>query len=286
MGLFFKQKKDEQRTGFNVSNLIVSLAIVVLFIAIGLLILGFRGIVPFNTGTLLAIFTLFIVSGAALLAMPWVRRLQNGRYKIVSWVYLGLLILCAIFWLIVTFLLVKNFHKLGEDAAWVIRIINFTKFTLIYTMNYSIASLIATNIIKYGKRMIPFQVILYASNLFVDLYFTFLFCCIHFNSDSFVSVDWGKIQLLRNPIVTTIFLIAFVYMIVANAIAIRIERRRLRYAGNDDDTSNEAFDGQKQQKPAERTTQEKLAELKSMLDQNLISQEEYDQKKNDLLSKM
>ena len=280
----FTANKNGNKKGFSVYNLIMSLAIIILFVAIGLIVLGVRGYFKFNSLFLLVLLTLFIVSGATLLALPWVRRLQNGQNKILSWVFLGLLVLCAVFWLICAFLLVNNFNKLSTDAKEVVNILNFLKFTLIFTMNYSIASLIATNVIKYRSKMIPFQIILYASNLIVDLYFTFLFCCIHFNEDNLVSFSLGGLRWLINPIVTTVIMIAFIYMIVANAIAKRIERRRVRYAKNDDDMPEEVFGGET--KTDAKTTQEKLAELKSMLDQNLITQQEYDQKKADLLSKM
>ncbi len=287
MGLFNKQKNQadgQQKKGFNVYSFINSLAIVILFVAVGLIVLGFRGVIPFSRGFFLILLTLFIVSGAALLALPWVRRLQFKEHLIPSWIFLGLLILCALLWLICGFLLINNFDKLSSDASEVIYILNFLKFNLIFTMNYSIASLIATNLIKYGKRMIPFQIILYASNLLVDLYFTMLFCCIHFNKDSFISFSMGGLRWLISPIVTTVILIAFIYMILANAIARRIERRRVSYANGSDEMPDEVFGGKTEQKPA--SAQEKLAELKAMYDQNLITQEEYDRKKNDILNNM
>ena len=65
MGLFSRKNQTEQSKGFNAYSLITSLAIVVLFVAIGLVVLGFRGVFSFNRGFLLVLLTLFIVSGAA-----------------------------------------------------------------------------------------------------------------------------------------------------------------------------------------------------------------------------
>ncbi len=285
MGLLKKQNADKQKQGFNVYSLITSLATVILFVAVGLIVLGFRGVIPFSSPFLLVLLTMFIVSGAALLALPWVRRLQFKQHQILSWVFIGLLILCATFWLICGFLLIINFNKLTSDASSVINILNFLKFTLVYTMNYSIASLIATNVIKYGKQMIPFQIILYLSNLIVDLYFTYILVfCIHFNQETFIEFNLEGLRWLINPIVVTIISIALIYMIIANAIAKRIERRRERYAKSADDMPGEMFGERTIKKPV--TAQEKLAELKAMLDQNLISQEEYDIKKNEILKNL
>lgn len=289
MGLFNKNKSKEVdgKKAFNVYSLITSLAIVVLFVAVGLIVLGFRGVFHFNSGILLTIITMFIVSGAALLALPWVRRLQKKQNIIVCWVFVGLLVLCAIFWLICAFLIVAKFKVLNEiEAKDVVGTINFVKFTLIYTMQYAIASLIANNIIKFRTRMIPFQVILYLSNLFVDVYVTIILCCINFNADTFISINTAPLYWLINPIVSTLFMLAFIYMIIANAIAKRIERRRIQYARDEDEMPDEMFGGRSKPKNQTKSAQEKLTELKTMLDQNLITQEEFDKKKEEILKEM
>lgn len=284
MGLFSKKDNANGKKGFNVYSFITSLAIVIAFIAIALLVLAVRGFIRFRPAILLTILTMFVVALTALLSLPWVRRLQNKQHRIISWVFLGLLVLSAVFWLIFGFLLVINFSKLKTDAVEVIRIINYLKFCIIYTIAYSVSSLITTNILKFGKRLIAFQVILYVSDLIVGIYITLMLCCIHFNAKTFVSFNFDMLLKLVNPVFSTIFMIAVIYVAIAKTIAKRLERRRERYAKSEDDMPEEVLGGQTQQKPA--TAQEKLAELQTMYEQNLITQEEYNKKRTDILNKM
>lgn len=294
MGLFNRKTEQSVEEGskkrFSVYSLVSTLAIIVLFVAVGLIAFAFTGYFHFSPNFILLLGILFIISGAAVLALPWIRRLQNKQNKIVSWVFLGLLILFALLWIVSLILLFHNIISANgsvEDGT-IIFTINFVKYTLLFTVQYAVASLIANTIMKYRKNMIAFQVIMYLSNLFVDFYLTVVLLSLQFNTSSILTINFDAISWLLQPIMYTLFILALMYMVIANAITKRIERKRGRYVTEGDPLPDEVFGGKEDVKPTTKndSAKEKLAELKSMLDQNLITEEEYNKKKEDILNNM
>ncbi len=288
MGLINKKESEQKpKKKFTIWSFLQTIAILGLFVDVAILVLGIRGAFHFNSNFVLILLIILIVSFSLLMSMPWIKRLEKKNDKIVSIVFLSVLIVFAILWIAATIVAVNLVKKVGEglDAGKLANSLNFIKFTLIATMQFAIANLITTTILKYRKKLIVLQAIMYASNIYVDVWFTILFLCLKISKNGF---SFNLNPFLFNGVVITILLIAICYTLILNSIVRKTQRRKYGYSmfdldGNDEESENLK---QKQNSKIEPTTEEKLVELKKMLDQNLITQEEYNKKKEDILNKM
>ena len=163
------------------------------------------------------------------------------------------------------------------------------------------ASLVAETIIRYRNKMVVFQAITYLSNLFFDFYVTFFLGCLSISSKG-VSLS-ENVKILGNKFMVVTFAISILYMAISSAIMKKQEAKRMTLAIQE----NYNIDGSKRG-PKQRTVkemigdkteekeedqvqvnqkpEEKLESLKNMLDKNLISQEEYDKKREEILKDM
>lgn len=286
MGLFNKKENVQQpKKKFTIWGILQTVAILGLFADVAILILGLRGVFRFNSSFVLLLLIILIVSVAMLLSMPWIKRLEKNKDKIVSIIFLSILIVFAILWIVATVMVVNLFKQIEDiTISKVYGKLNFIKFTLIATMQFAVANLIASTILKYRKKLIVLQAIMYASNLYVDVWFTILFTGLKITNDG---LSFNINPFLFNGVVITILSIAICYTLILNAIVKRTQRRKYGYSMFDLDADDEKSEGhQVQPAKAEASAEEKLVKLKKMLDQNLITQEEYDQKKQDILNKM
>ena len=151
--------------------------------------------------------------------------------------------------------------------------------------------------------MIPFQAIAYASYAFVDFWVSgFLFSfAINSNLKEFKGIGLDKalkeifyfnrefFNFLTNKVVLTILFLAVAYVIISNAITKRQDNRKLRTILEDMTEDGNIRDIQPQEvKPAEvvDTVEDKLAKLKTMYEKELITKEEYEEKKSKILEDM
>ncbi|MBQ4542267.1 MAG: SHOCT domain-containing protein [Clostridia bacterium] len=235
--------------------------------------------------------TIAVLSIACFLLLPWVRRFGKGENKKISLVFMSLIIACAVLWLVCVYMFIGIYNKSkvdGFDAKSLVTPLNFVKATLIISMQFLMASLVAETVIRYRKKMIVFQAITYLSNLFFDFYITFFLGCLSITSKGMALSSKAKI--LGNKFMVVMFVISILYMAISSAIMKKQEAKRFTLAVQD----NYDIDGQKRSKdqkteevqPVVQSPEEKLESLKNMLDKNLITQEEYDKKREEILKDM
>ena len=161
---------------------------------------------------------------------------------------------------------------------------------MIISVQFICGTTIGSVITRYGKSMLVFQVIMYISNIIVDLYVSgwlLLFKIdgtdIAFNSSS------GLFSFLTSNAVYPIAILALAYVSLSNSIIKRIELKRQKYQienyGDRIDQKEAEQQAQANAQPV-KDNKQKLVELKSMLDDGLITQEEYDEKRKKLLEEM
>ena len=138
------------------------------------------------------------------------------------------------------------------------------------------------------------------SHLYIDLYGTILLASIAIN-DSGLSLQGAK-GFLSNRIAIMFAVLALAYVGVSNAIIQRMDRRRQRDAlapvtdqeapvdptpadyGNASTEEVFGYSDYTEQKPAgERSVQERLRELEDLFSGNLISAEEYERKRDEIM---
>lgn len=267
------------------------------FIAMGLLVLTLAGLMGFaRTSTMVGVVGIIAVfCVGCLLSLPWIKYLLKKEKKVLSIVFLSFVGVCTILWILSIIIVVQIYQKSGEfSATKLANLLNIVKASLIITIQFSFANMITSTILKYTKRWIPFQIILYISNLFIDVWLSMLIFGISPSSSDGIVINSDLLSIVFSRLMLTLLAIAFVYMITANALMGRSLRKRTLMQNAklmdelDDEQTNSQAKPQEQEspKPAEKTPQERLTNLKTMLEQGLITQEEYDKKKQAIIDEM
>lgn len=288
MAFGFKKKNASYENESNIYKLISNIAVIGIFVSIAILVLGIAKIFKLNSFILGLIATIAIISIACWLVLPWIKRLTDGKNKNVAIVFISLIALCAVLWIISVYMIIHIYREAkagGETISSLVSTLKFVKVTLIISLQFLMASLIAETVMRYKNRMIVFQAITYASNLYFDFFVTFFLCCLSVNLEDGLKVS-DNIKLLGNKFAIVLFVLAIIYMIISNAIIKKQEEKRVARAMH----QNYDIDGEKKAEPEsvvqENSAEQRLESLKSMLDKNLITQEEYDKKREEILKDM
>lgn len=263
----------------SIFQLLTNLAIIGLFVSVGLIVFGVMDVLKFNFAimTLIAVIIIFCVCD--LLLLPWLNNIERKKLKVLSWIFVGVTILCGILWVISALILISAIYgktAMGRGALL------FLQIALIMTIQFLVAINIASTIAKYKKSMIPFQVVYYVSLLFIDWFFTNLILCLQI--DSKVKFNVGLVDILFNRVGITLLVLAFAYVLVSKAIIKSVDRKR---AKNAMETITDADNNVKDKKDlGDNSTEDKLKRLKQLREQNLISQEEYEAKRKQIIDLM
>ena len=129
--------------------------------------------------------------------------------------------------------------------------------------------------------MIVFQVITYASNLFFDFYVTCFLLCLKIDPQEGLEIA-KSIKFLFTKFMFVLFLISIVYMSISSKIMKTIDTKRFKKAVDDYNTSV-AHPVPPSTPQAKGPIEERLQKLQAMLENNLITQEEFDKKKQQIL---
>lgn len=278
----FKTKDNK----FSLYGLIQTISIVGLFIAVGIIVLSSVGTFKLSSGLIQFIGIIAVICLCGLMSLVWARNLERGKAKVVSIVFLGIIAFVCILW-IIAICIVMGLIRKGDTISEkeLANTIRFIKIVLIISVQFICGTTIGSVITRYGKSMLVFQVIMYISNIIVDLYVSgwlLLFKIdgtdIAFNSSS------GLFSFLTSNAVYPIAILALAYVSLSNSIIKRIELKRQKYQI---ENYGDRID-QKEENATQpvKDNKQKLVELKSMLDDGLITQEEYDEKRKKLLEEM
>lgn len=285
---FGVKKKISQENENNIYKLISNIAIIGIFVSVAILVLGISKIFKFNSFVFGIVATIAIISIACWLVLPWIKRLGDEKYKKISLVFISLIVICAVLWIISVYMIIHIYIEVKADKNTVsslVRTLKFVKVTLIISLQFLMASLIAETIMRYKNRMIVFQIITYASNLYFDFFITFILCCMSVNAENGIKFS-DNVKLVTNKFAIVLFVLAVIYMIISNAIVKKQEEKRVARAMN----QNYNLEGDKkidgETVAQENSPEQRLELLKNMFDKNLITQEEYDKKREEILKDM
>lgn len=266
-----------------------TVAIVGLLGAVSLLVLGIGDIIPFSSGLLVLIGVIATICGCCLLACPWIRRLENNDLKILCYIFLGLIAVVCILWVICIFQ-IQRIYKLSTDDTiaddiadkTMLSILKFFKASAIISIQFVTTLTIASTVAKYRKSYIPIQAIMYASHIFVDFYVTFFMCCIT-TIDGKLKI-YDSLEILGSKFMVILFVLALLYVIITNAVLRRIEGKRI--TNLTEDVSNGRTSQQFTPESETETAEEKLSSLKTLYEKELITKDEYEAKRTEIINKM
>ncbi len=272
-----------EKTKFNhekLYRLIQTISVICMFASVALAIMMSFEFIKYSAAMLSLILIILVVSVSCMMVLPWVKQHSKGEFKILCYVMFGLIAFSCILWAIDIIVAVKIADAIkSENAELLLGQLKFLKISLIITFQVIVTSSIASCVVKYRKTMIAFQVITYVSNFYIDLYGTYALACVRIGNDGFAFT--GNLTFLTNKISIMFAVMAFAFVIISNFVVKRMDKRRQREA------LAPMFDDDKPAKQkGEKSVQQKMKELKEMLDNNLISEEEYARKRDELIDQL
>ena len=271
--------------GGKVYKILFNTALLALFVPIAIIITGIvRGYL--SSGLMLAMVIIAIIGFASILSLHWVRNLENGKEKIVSIVLLVLTGITTIIWIISAIVIIALYEKAKANANFnYAGAITFIKVSLIISLQFITANFITRMILKYKTSYIAVQAIAYASNLYIDIWLTLLLCCVSSITASGFEFNKQLFFTLIGPTMATLFLIALVYSALVNNIIKTTDQRRVIRAAETLESHSETTKAQETAK-ANDSVEAKLEKLQALLDKKLITQEEFDKKRQDIINDM
>lgn len=269
-----------------------TIAIIGMFIIAALLILGIMGIIKLGANLFTAMGLIFVLCMGCLMALPWANYLSNKMYKVVSIVFLVITAVCCILWIIVVVMLRSIISSLGAetfDEARLWSLLNFIKVATMITIQFITATYIATCIIRYKKTMIVFQVISYIGVVFLDIYGTLLINCLVISGSS-ISINQALGSFLFSRIMFTILLFAIAFAAIANiALSRNLDRKMKESLISSMEKQERAEEKAEKNGTGSSETEGKesaevrLEKLKKAYESDLITKEEYEKKREEIL---
>lgn len=315
MGVFTKKKVDRSKNsmpdGGKIYKIINTCSIIGLFIAVGVIVLMITGFLDWTSARVGILLAIAIICLCLILVLPWVRKVEQGEFKKLAYVFLGLILLCCILWLIADIVIIKQYRAIKamgdmnptdeqseKFVNGLLGSLNYLKITLFVTVQFSVASFVASVITKLRNALIPFQVIAFASYGVCDFWFSGLLFSLKISSNirysgsldigDVISVNKDLIGFLFSKAMLTILLLGITYVIISGVVIKKQEQRRIKNA-TEDMSFMQTGDGSKLNKEEvvkEETIEEKLGKLKNLLEKELITKEEYEAKKSEILKDM
>lgn len=269
-------------------RIIQTCSIIGLFASVALVVMMTFGFLPSNSVTLCLVSIVAIISTSCMLIMPWIKQLGRGEFKTLCYVMFGLTIACCLLWIADIIAMTKMLNGNNSDSANFV-IMRFLKISLIISFQFIVANTIASTFVRFKKSMIAFQVITYISNLYIDLYGSYALACIQIANGDIKFV--GNAQFVTSKISVMFAVMALLFVVISAAVIQRMDKRRRAdtlapiYEDVKKSNSTETQSAEKIESPAQ-SVQEKLKELKSLFDNNLITEEEYEKKRQEYLNQL
>ena len=267
-------------SGGTLYKILTTVSIVGIFIAAGILVLAATQVFKLSAGLFGTVAMIGILCLALVSMLPWVRRFERNENKPVAIAFMSVISACAVLWIVSDWLIVA----MVTSGVGGVALLWFVKIAIILSLQLMVADVVAVMVLRFGKTYLPFQIITYLSYAFIDFYVTFLLCCIHINGgDIQVGPAFG---VFGSKAMIALISLAVVFAAISSSILRFIQTRRLRNMINDYSegrlSGQAPQEGAKEEEPKE-TPEEKLEKLKKLYEQELISKEDYEAKKAEIV---
>ena len=146
-----------------------------------------------------------------------------------------------------------------------------------------VASLIGNVVTKYKKSLLPFQVITYISNIFVDFYFTFFMLCLKIDETKAIQIN-SNAKFLTSKAMIVLIILAVLFTAISNKLMRVIETRKLKNIT--EDMSQTRVIGNENDEVNEDSMEAKLEKIKNLYEKQLITKEEYEEKRAEIIKNL
>lgn len=278
---------------FNLLKFLTSTSLYLMLFIIAIIVISLFGYISLGAGLVKFLLVLCVICASTWLAMPWARKLQSDpKLKTVSIIFLSAVGVFAVLWIIGIFMSANlidiiskavtneaNEEMLAKNTVMVAR---YLKWVVVLFIQFVLANSIASTMIKYGKEKIPYQVILYLCGLVIDVFFVRLLFIFKISDDYALKVN--NAEFLSNKFTWLLVVLSLIILLASSAFNKRYEKRRRKEEPEPETTY--AKPEKKQEVDSSEDVEVKLEKLKRLLEQNLITQEEYDAKRQDILKEL
>lgn len=270
-----------------------------------LLIFEVFKLLPINATANGFIISAGVVGLGGMVALPWVRVFESFKgekpIRITAIVMLSVIGVCVILWIICVWLIVSLVKNLDtKSLAYVTNSFNAIRATLIASLQFVIASNITMNVVKYRKTLLPYQIMSALAKIFIDVWFTLAFLAFSISAKGDFVINKAA-NIFTNRWMWAFLTIAVLLTAFPSYVFRRTDRKNLLKAknqtlkedlkemlGGDDKKSVENKDANKPDpfSAGDESVEQKLKKIKDLLDNGLITQEEYDAKRADILNRI
>lgn len=310
MGLFNSRSRRDDDLAIaagakdgKIYKIVQLVAISVFIIAIVLLVLEIFRLLKMGSAANGIVFSLGVIALGGLTALPWVRvfeSIKDKKFTITAIVFLSVIGLCVILWIVSVWQIIGLVKGLTSDAdekisAGIVGSLNVIRIALIVSLQFIIASGIAMNFVKYRKELIPYQVMFGVSTLYMDIYFTLLLTAFTVTKEDGFGLSRTSV-VVTNMWLIALLVIAVLLLIFPSNVFRRVDRKRVLAAKKEnlkeilaDEPQSKATASASNETPFSEysnggSVEEKLKKIKNLLDEGMITQEEYDAKRAEILS--
>lgn len=258
--------------------------------------------------------TIGVFGVGGLSALPWVRvyeSIEERHFKITAIAFLALIGLCVILWTVSAWQVVRIVDSIKADMAdealsELLDSLNVIRVSLIVSLQFIIATSIAMNIIKYRKTLLPYQILSGISKLYIDFYITLAMTAFTITREGLELSKTATIftnQWLFPLLIVFVLLTAFPTFVFKRADSKRLLAAKRQEMNEELNAANSqtpapapaptpapaytpAYEDPFDSYPESESVEVKLQKIKSLLDRGLITQEEYDAKRAEILKNL
>ncbi len=264
-----------------IEKIMTIIPIALAFIVVGILVLGITGTLKLNRFTVDLMLILGVIAFGCISCLTAAKMISKDKKNIYAYIILGFTGLSCLLWIVFIFIgqgFIESLINDSGDASSLIGIWTYTKITIFITIQTSLINLVVSNIVTFKKEYFAFQIIMYVSNLIVDVWLSILILSISYNGNSVV---FGANWLFNSKFVLTLFILAAAFSILASAIFKSIIKKRTRDLTLDKTNLFQT----KEQVPA-TSIEERIKKLDELKEKGMISEEEYKEKKSKILEEI
>lgn len=287
-------------------------AICMMIIAIALVVLQVFQLFSLGVTANGIVCSLGVIGLGGITALPWVRVfevLDDKRFKITAIAFMAVIGVCVILWIVCVWQIIGIINDVikgdGENIlAQTASSLNVIRVSLIVSMQFLIGSYVTMNIVKYRKTLLLYQGIADAALLYIDFFAILLLTAFTITAEGDVEIGSSASFFVDHwQWLTALFVIALLLFIFPTTVFKRADRKKILQAKAAANSAS-APQNAAQQAPAQQagqatgpapqpfyssaspepTVEEKLSNLKDLLDKGLITQDEYNAKRAEILN--
>lgn len=272
--------KDSFKNKSTLEKLFVTIPIVSAFVIVALFVLMMFGFLPVNRIVIDILLLLTVACFGCLSSLTTTKILAKDKKNIWALIILGLTALTCLLWIIFIFVsqaFLDSLISSSSSSGSIVGVWTYAKIVIFVTIQTILANIILSTSNVFKKEYFWFQIVMYVSNAIVDIWLSILFL-------SMVVVD-GEIVLKATWLVTeklswVVIILFGSFSALANVIFQNVLKRKTRTLVSNENVIISQDTAQ------ENTIEARLKKLEELKEKNIITQEEYDQKKSKILDEI